>query len=55
MVYDTFKSFAYEMFMKHRDECKWYRIPCKYQTFGHYFRKNKWFIKKQFKKAKSSL
>ena len=51
MKIETFKNFAYEMFLRHRDECKWYRIPCKYQSFGSYFRKNKYFIKKRYKES----
>lgn len=49
MKNSQFKSFAYELYMKHKDECKWYKIACKYQSFGSYFHNNKWFIRKKFK------
>lgn len=44
-----FRTFVNEKYMEHKDECKWYRIPCKYQTMSSYIGKNKWFLKKQFK------
>lgn len=44
-----FEAFVQEMYMKHKDECRWYKVPCKYGGVGIYFKKNKWFLKRAFK------
>jgi hypothetical protein len=45
----NFRIFVQSKYMEHKDECRWYRIPCKYQSFSRYFHKNKWFLKKMWK------
>jgi len=44
-----FEAFIQEMYMKHKDECRWYNVVCKYAGPGIYFKKNKWFIKRAYK------
>jgi len=51
----NFEHFVQEKFMEHKDECKWYNIPCKYAGVGVYFKKNKWFLKKLYKDYKKNL
>ena len=44
-----FRKFVNEKYMEHKDECKWYRIPCKFQTLEAYAYKNRWYLKKLYK------
>ena len=46
-----FRIFIQEMYMRQKDECKWYRIPCKYKSDDSYFKKNKYFLKSKFKES----
>lgn len=49
---NKFRAFVNERFMAHKDECKWYRIPCRYKTLKTYYNQNKKFLIKQFKEER---
>ena len=49
MLEDNFRTYVHFMYMEHKKECDWYRIPCKYAGLGQYFRKNKYFLKRKYK------
>lgn len=51
--YLTFKHFAYNMFLKHKEECQWYKIPCKYQSFKSYYNRNRQFLITKYKELRS--
>ena len=38
--------------MAHKEECKWYRIPCRYGTLGTYWKKNRLFLIRKWKEEK---
>ena len=49
MKKSLFRAFCYEQFMANKDECRWYRIPCRYKTFASYWKSNKSFLKRKWK------
>ena len=52
MKKSLFRAFCYEQFMANKDECKWYRIPCRYKTFASYWKSNKLFLIRKWKEEK---
>ena len=47
-----FRAYVNEMYMAHKEECKWYRIPCKFGTLKTYWRVNKLFLIRKWKEEK---
>ena len=47
-----FRAYVNEMYMAHKEECKWYRIPCKFKTLKTYWRVNKLFLIRKWKEEK---
>lgn len=52
MKKSLFRAFCYEQYMANKDECKWYRIPCRYKTFASYWKSNKLFLIRKWKEEK---
>ena len=52
MKNSKFRVFVNEMYMAHKEECRWYRIPCRYLTLGTYWKKNKSFLIRKYKEEK---
>ena len=48
-----FKAFVQDMFMKHKDECQWWKIKCKYGSYINYYKKNRDFLKTKYKEKYS--
>ena len=49
MKNSKFRQFVNQMYMTHKDECKWWKVACKYQSLDHYAAKNKYFLKRKYK------
>jgi len=48
-----FKAFVQDMFMKHKDECRWWKLKCKYGSYVKYYKQNRNFLKTKYKENKS--
>ena len=44
-----FRVFCVEKYYEHKDECKWWKIPCLFENADRYIEKHKWFLKKMYK------
>ena len=52
MKNSLFKAWVNAKYMEHKDECCLWKMQCK--SFNRYVRRNKWWLKREYLKEKTS-